>query len=146
MSEKGIIASTLPMDAYMADLNSGQAWYRPSYMLVAVLRADRVPAQFQQAIGRVYNHFYRQDFTYRHATANCAGISIDTLRLLGWNIPRQGGDGRLKAVAALPYMAIKDLSLASGKSAFDYLFTERTNLYPLVAFSAIGDEIGRAHV
>ena len=75
------------------------------------------------------------------AVSRLTGISIDTLRLLGWNIPRQGGDGRLKAVAALPYMAIKDLSLASGKSAFDYLFTERTNLYPLVAFSAIGDDL-----
>lgn len=30
VSEKGIIASMMPMDAYMGDLNSGQAWYRPA--------------------------------------------------------------------------------------------------------------------
>ena len=33
-SEKGILASPLPFDAYMSDLNAGQCWYRPSYMLV----------------------------------------------------------------------------------------------------------------
>ena len=141
VSEKGIIASTLPMDAYMADLNSGQSWYRPSYMLVAVLKQDRVPALYQQAIGRVYNHFYRHDFNYRHATANCSGISVETLRSLGWHIPAEGADGRLKAFVALPFMAAKDMSLESGKSAFDYLSTERTNLYPFVAFNRIGEDI-----
>ena len=141
VSEKGIIASTLPMDAYMADLNSGQSWYRPSYMLVAVLKQDRVPGLYQQAIGRVYNHFYRHDFNYRHATANCAGISMESLRSLGWNIPEEGGDGRLKAVVALPYMAVKEMSLESGQKAFDYLSAERTNLYPFVAFNAVGADI-----
>ena len=28
----------LPMDNYLMDLNSGQSYYRPSYMLVAVLK------------------------------------------------------------------------------------------------------------
>ena len=36
-SEKGILAAPVPLDNYLADLNAGQAWYRPSYMLVAVL-------------------------------------------------------------------------------------------------------------
>src|SRR6185369_3886680 len=30
-SEKGIIAAPVPLDNYLGDLNSGQAWYRPSY-------------------------------------------------------------------------------------------------------------------
>jgi hypothetical protein len=141
VSEKGIIASTLPMDAYMADLNSGQSWYRPSYMLVAVLKQDRVPALYQEAIGRVYNHFYRHDFSYRHATANCAGISVETLRSLGWKIPEQGPTSRVKAVGALPYMAAKDMSLESGRKAYDYLIAEQTNLYPFVAFDAIGRDL-----
>jgi hypothetical protein len=141
VSEKGIIASTLPMDAYMADLNSGQSWYRPSYMLVAVLKQDRVPALYQEAIGRVYNHFYRHDFTYRHATANCAGISLQTLRSLGWNIPEEGPTSRAKALAALPYMAVKDMSLESGRKAYDYLSAEQTDLYPFVAFDAIGRDL-----
>jgi hypothetical protein len=141
VSEKGIIASMLPMDAYMADLNSGQSWYRPSYMLVAVLKDHRVPALYQEAISRVFNHFYSQDFLYRHAGTNCAGINVETLRTLGWQIPRLGGESPLKAAVALPYMALKEVSLASGQSAYDYLKTERTELLPFVAFNTIGEDL-----
>lgn len=141
VSEKGIIASILPMDAYQADLNSGQSWYRPSYMLVAVFRDNRTPRIYQEAISRAFNHFYRHDFQYNHATANCAGINMEALRSLGWNIPLQGPDSRLKAAAALPYMAIKDGSLDSGRKAFEYLSSEKTNLYPFVAFEATGADL-----
>lgn len=144
VSEKGIIASTLPMDAYLADLNSGQAWYRPSYMVVAVLKDGRGAQLYQEGIGRIFQHFYRQDFPYKHATANCTGLNIETFRTLGWNVPKRGPDNLLKAYVALPYMAIKDRSIASGKSAFDYLATEKTNLYPLVGFSTLTEDlIGR---
>ncbi|WP_202423830.1 hypothetical protein [Duganella margarita] len=143
VSEKGIIAATLPMDAYMGDLNSGQSWYRPSYMLVAVLKDARAPALYQEAISRVFSHFYRQDFHYRHASTNCAGINVETLRTLGWQIPRLGGEAPLKAAMALPYMALKDVSLASGQSAYDYLKTERTELLPFVAFNTIGEDLLR---
>jgi hypothetical protein len=141
VSEKGIVASILPMDAYQGDLNSGQSWYRPSYMLVAVFKDGRVPTLYQEAIGRVFNHFYRHDFRYNHATANCAGINLETLRSIGWNLPRQGSAGHLKAAAALPYMTIKERSLDKGRKAFDYLSAEKTNLYPFVAFTAAGDDI-----
>ncbi len=141
VSEKGIIAATLPMDAYQADLNSGQSWYRPSYMLVAVFHDERGPRLYQEAIGRAFNHFYRHDFRYNHATANCAGINMETLRSLGWMIPEQGPDSRLKAAIALPYMAIKDGSLESGRKAADYLAAEKTNLYPFVAFEAAGADL-----
>lgn len=141
VSEKGIIASMLPMDAYMGDLNSGQAWYRPSYMLVAVLKDQRAPALYQEAISRVFSHFYRQDFHYRHASTNCAGINVETLRTLGWTIPRLGGESPLKAALALPYMALKEVSLASGQTAYDYLKTERTELLPFAAFNTIGEDL-----
>jgi hypothetical protein len=141
VSEKGIIASTLPMDAYQTDLNSGQSWYRPSYMLVAVFKDGRVPGLYQEAIGRVFNHFYRHDFRYNHATANCAGINLETLRSLGWKIPEQGPGSRLKATVALPYMAAKEGSLEQGRKAYDYLSAEKTDLYPFVAFTATGEDI-----
>ena len=141
VSEKGIIASTLPMDAYLADLNSGQSWYRPSYLLVAVLKQERAAAIYQQAIGRVYNHFYRHDFLYRHSIANCAGINMQTLRSLGWNIPEQGPTSRAKAAVALPFKAAKDLSIQSGRQAYDYLITEQTDLYPFAAFNAAGRDL-----
>lgn len=141
ISEKGIIAAMLPLDAYMADLNSGQSWYRPSYMLVAVLKQPRAAQQVQGALARVYNHFYQQRFQYHHAMANCTGISMDTLRSLGWHIPERGATSTIKALAALPFMAIKERSLASGEQAFDYLMAEQTNLYPFVGFDAIGRDL-----
>lgn len=144
VSEKGIVAATLPMDAYQGDLNSGQSWYRPTYVLMAVMKHGRSPALYQEAIGRVFSHFYRHDFRYNHATANCAGISLETLRSLGWNIPKEGAGSHLKAIAALPYMAIKDWSVDSGRKAYDYLAAEKTDLYPFVAFEAAGkDLLGR---
>lgn len=142
-SEKGITAAMLPMDNYMADLNSGQSWYRPSYMLVAVLKNDRAAYAYQAAISRVYGHFYRQDFHYRHASTNCAGISLDTLRSLGWNIPLMGPTNALKATLAYPYKSIADRSFASGKQAYDYLMEEQTRLYPAAAFDALGRDLLR---
>jgi len=140
-SEKGIVASMVPMDNYQMDLNSGQSYYRPSYMLVALLKDDHAAHAYQGAIQRVYNRFYRHDFLYHHAAANCAGISVDTLRSIGWNIPARGPTSYVKAVAAYPYMAMKEMSLASGKRAFDYLKEEQTRLYPAVAFDAAGNDL-----
>lgn len=142
-SEKGIVASMLPMDNYLADLNSGQSYYRPSYMLVAVLRNDRAAHAYQGAISRVYGHFYRHDFQYRHAGANCAGISIDTLRSLGWDVPAMGPTSVLKAVAAYPYMTVKDMSFESGKKAYGYMIEEQSRLYPAAAFNALGNDLFR---
>lgn len=141
VSEKGIIAASLPMDSYQGDLNSGQSWYRPSYMLVAVLKNDRSAATYQSAINRVMQHFYRQDFLYRHAGVNCAGINLETFRSLNWNIPKLGATNLPKAFAALPYKALSDMSLESGLKAYDYLSAEQTNLYPFVAFETIGNDL-----
>ncbi len=142
-SEKGITAAMLPMDNYMADVNSGQSWYRPSYMLVAVLKSDRAAFTYQGAISRVYHHLYRQDFFYRHASANCAGISMDTLRTLGWNIPTAGPTSTVKAIAAYPYKSIADMSFASGKQAYDYMIEEQSRLYPAAAYEAAGRDLLR---
>lgn len=140
-SEKGIIASTLTMDAYLTDLNGGQSWYRPSYMLVAVLREPRAAQLYQQGISRVFNHFYRHDFSYRHANANCAGISLDTLRALGWDVPTLGPTSKVKAWLGLPWMAIREMNIDSGLQAFDYMSAERSSLFPFVAFNVAGSDL-----
>jgi hypothetical protein len=84
-SEKGILASIVPLDNYLADLNSGQAWYRPSYLIVAVLKRERVANQVQGALERTYNQFYRHQLIYEHSTMNCTSISVDVLRHNGLN-------------------------------------------------------------
>jgi hypothetical protein len=57
------------------------------------------------------------------------------------NIPERGPTSRVKAVVALPFMAAKDLSLQSGRNAYDYLITEQTDLYPFAAFDAAGRDL-----
>jgi hypothetical protein len=140
-SEKGVIASMVPMDNYLMDLNSGQQYYRPSTMLVAVLREARTAQAFQSSMQDTFRRFYRHDFSYRHAAANCAGISVDVLKGLGWQLPEQGPTGRLKAIGAYGYKAAKDMSLASGHKAYDYFTEEQTRLYPAVAFAALGQDL-----
>ncbi|KQV80235.1 hypothetical protein ASD15_15315 [Massilia sp. Root351] len=140
-SEKGVIASMVPMDNYLMDLNSGQQYYRPSTMLVAVLRDARTAQAFQGSMQDTFRRFYRHDFRYRHAAANCAGISVDVFKGLGWQLPEQGPTSRLKALGAYGYKAAKDMSLASGHKAYDYFTEEQTRLYPAVAFAALGQDL-----
>lgn len=140
-SEKGIVAASVPMDNYLMDLNSGQQYYRPSYMLVAVLNNPRTAAAYQGGVQRVFNHFYRHDFTYQHAAANCAGISLDVFKALGWNIPERGPTSSLKAIAAYGYIGATEMSLTSGRKIYDYLTEEQVRLYPAVAFEAAGNDL-----
>lgn len=136
-SEKGIIAAPLPLDNYLGDLNSGQSWYRPTYMLVAVLSDARAAALVQSALGRVYNQFYRHQLVYYHPTDNCASISVDTLRALGWDVPARGPTSRALAWASFPFVAIKEGSVTKAKLAFDYLHTDQTRLLPAAALEEI---------
>ena len=132
-SEKGIIAAPVPLDNYLADLNSGQGWYRPSYMVVAVLKDERAAVLVQSALNRVYNQFWRHQLVYYHPNENCASISIDVLRALGWNIPRRGPTSRTLAWLGFPFIALKELSVGKAKLAFDYLRTDQTRLMPAAA-------------
>ena len=142
-SEKGIIASMLPLDNYLADLNSGQAWYRPSYILVALLRDERVACRIQGALERTYNQFYRHQLVYRHSTMNCASVSVDVLRWLGWNVTARGATSWMGAALGVPYFAVRDLSIARAAQNFDYLTEDRTRLLPAVAFEEIGSDLLR---
>jgi hypothetical protein len=112
-------------------------------MLVAVLKDPRTASAYQARIGQVFERFYRHDFTYRHAAANCAGISIDALRELGWKVPARGPSGPVKAIGAYAYVAASDASLAKGRAIYDYLTEEQTRLYPAVAFDALGNDLLR---
>jgi hypothetical protein len=132
-SEKGILAAPVPLDAYLGDLNSGQSWYRPSYMLVMVLRDPRAATLVQSALARVYNQFYRHQLAYYHPDANCTSISVDTLRALGWPIPPRGPTSRWLASLGFPMMLAKERSLARAKIAFDYMWTDQTRLLPAAA-------------
>jgi len=132
-SEKGIVAAPVPLDNYLADLNSGQAWYRPSCLLVAVLRDGRAAALVQGALNRVYNQFYRHQLDYYHPTQNCTSISVDTLRALGWPVPARGATSAVGAWFAYPFVALAKRSLVKAATAFDYQRTDQTRLLPAIA-------------
>ena len=132
-SEKGIIAAPVPLDNYLADLNSGQGWYRPTSMVVAVLADERAAVLVQSALNRVFNQFYRHQLEYYHPNQNCASISVDTLRALGWDVPSRGPSSRALAWLAYPFIAVKDGSIDKARLAFDYLRTDQTRLLPAAA-------------
>jgi hypothetical protein len=136
-SEKGIVAAPVTLDDYLGDLNSGQAWYRPSCLLVAVLRDERAAVLVQSALGRVYNQFYRHQLAYYHPMVNCTSISVDTLRALGWDVPSRGPTSRLLAALGFPVLALRDRSLAKAALSYDYLTEDRTRLLPAVALEEI---------
>ena len=137
-SEKGIIAAPLPLDNYLADLNSGQGYYRPSYLIIALLRDDRAPILLQNALNRVYNQFYRHQLAYQHATMNCASISVDVLRALGWDIAARGATNRLLAAVGFPWFLATECSLAKARTVYDYLLEDQTRLLPAATFEEIG--------
>jgi hypothetical protein len=140
VSEKGILAAPTPLDNYLADLNSGQAWYRPSAILVAVLADDAAAARVQGAFDRVYAQFWRHQLPYRHSLMNCAGISVDTLRALGWRIQANEASAAARALAwlSVPYTLASERSVSQARIAYEYLSQDRTRLFPAVAFEAVG--------
>jgi hypothetical protein len=140
-SEKGILAAPVPLDNYLADLNAGQGWYRPSCMLVAILSGDRAPTLLQSALGRVYNQFWRHQIVYYHPMTNCTSISIDTLMALGWDIPRRGPTSRLTAIAGFPWLVLRERSVARAMSTADYLWAEQSRLLPAAALEQIGQSL-----
>lgn len=145
VSEKGILAAPVPLDNYLADLNSGQAWYRPSAMLVAILAGDAAGALVQGALNRVYSQFWRHQLPYRHSVTNCTGISVDTLRALGWNVPANDASAADVALAwlSVPWTLATERSVAQARVAFEYLMQDRTRLFPAVAFETVGGELLR---
>lgn len=140
-SEKGIISAMLPMDSYLMDLNSGEAYYRPNYMLVAVLRDDRVPRRIQAALQPVFYRYYCQQVQFDLATMNSTALLMDPLRDLGWEIPRMGVTSYLAAIAAFPVVAVIQRSLGAGIETFNLLRTERTRFIPREAFEGAGYDL-----
>jgi hypothetical protein len=136
-SEKGIIAAPVPLDNYLGDLNAGQAWYRPSAIVVAVL-ADPAAAQLvQSALGRVYQQFYRHQLVYYHPNSNCTSISIDTLCALGMKLARRAADAPCLAAFGFPWLVVRERSLAKAGLACDYASADPVRLFPAAALEEI---------
>ncbi|HYR00006.1 MAG TPA: hypothetical protein VET86_08180 [Casimicrobiaceae bacterium] len=136
-SEKGILAAPVPLDDYLADLNAGQGWYRPSYLVVALLARPRAPALLQSGLARVYNQFWRHQLVYYHPSRNCTSISVDALRALGFPISARAATPRPLAGLALPWLVLRERSLPKAMLACDYAVEDPARLLPAAALEEI---------
>lgn len=139
VSEKGIIASMVPMDKYMADLNSGQSWYRPTAMLVLVMKDQRLPLQLQERFKDRYAKYYAHEIKYDHTYSPCTAQIVDPLRQEGWAFPEQGKTPDLVARLFSKLIGIKDPE--AGKSVYELLRQEPTHLFPRAAFDSLGGDV-----
>ena len=138
-SEKGILAAPVPLDNYLADLNSGQGWYRPSHMLVAVLADDRAcgagaggaEPRLQPVLAAPARLPARDDELHRHQRGRPAHAG------LGGSGTRSGEPARSPR-SGFPYFAVKERSIAKARVAFDYLTEDQTRLLPAAAFEEAG--------
>ncbi|MCX5796244.1 MAG: hypothetical protein NTY77_12175 [Elusimicrobia bacterium] len=139
VSEKGIIASMVPMDKYMTDLNSGQSWYRPTDMLVLVMKDQRLPLQLQEGFKGLYAKYYSHEIKYDRTTNPCTAMIVDPLRQAGWNFPEQGKTPVLVAKLLSGVVGLQDKE--AGKAIYESLRQEPTHLFPRAAFDSLGGDV-----
>jgi len=138
---KGIIPAALPLDNYLYDLNSGQLYYRPGYMLVAVLARPRAALAVQEALQDTLHALHCGEIEFDRARRNSTAMTIDPLRELGWRIPAVGPTSRIAGVAAAPFAALVRRSFRTAGSVYATFAAERTRLLPRVAFEVAGHDL-----
>jgi hypothetical protein len=139
VSEKGIVASMVPMDKYMADLNSGQSWYRPTDMLVLVMKDKRAPLQLQEKFKDQYAKYYSHEIKYDRTHKTCAALIVDPLKEEGWRVPEQGPTPKLIALAFSKAIGLKDPE--AGKNIYATLREEPTRVFPRASFDSAGGQL-----
>ncbi|MEK7859589.1 MAG: hypothetical protein AAB320_10670 [Elusimicrobiota bacterium] len=140
-SEKGIIASMVPMDKYMADLNSGQSWYRPTTMLVMVMKDARVPLQYQEMFKQRYARYYDQTVKYDRTNLNCTGLIADPVRGEGWKYPEVGKTPKLIARAISKLVSAVGKDPEAGEQIYRSLREEPTRSFPRQSFNSVGGDL-----
>lgn len=136
-NDKGIIAAPTPLDKYLGDVNSGQSFYRSTYITFAVFDSPKVPQQIQSALNRLYVHYYRGDFDYHPALNNCSGISLDVVRALGWNVSANYPDYWWLSYIAYSYALLKNRDIDLAQTAMYFVGEESTRLLPAQVFKHI---------
>jgi len=141
VSEKGIVASMVPMDKYMTDLNSGQSWYRPSYMLVMVMKDARVPLRLQETFREQYAKYYAQELKYDKTHKNCTALISDPVRGEGWKFPQTGATPSLIARLISKAVGLAAHDPAVGEQMYQSLREEPTRSFPRASFNSAGGDL-----
>jgi len=139
--EKGISSGPVPMDNYLADLNSGQAMYRPVYVLAAVLGAPAAAEEVQAVFHDFFPRYWCREIEFDRARNNSTEMSLDPLRGLGWRIPRMGGTSRIKGALVAIAVAVATLRPKLARDAWSYFTQERTDIFPRLAFEAVAGDL-----
>ncbi|MBI3564753.1 MAG: hypothetical protein HY079_06125 [Elusimicrobia bacterium] len=139
VSEKGIVAAMIPMDKYMADLNSGQSWYRPTDMMVLVMKDASVPLRLQEKFKQQYADYYAHKIVYDHTHKTCAALIVDPLKDEGWRVPEEGKTPWLIAKGLSKLVGAKDPK--AGQTMFETLREEPTRVFPRAAFVSEGGDL-----
>lgn len=137
VSEKGILPALTPLDIYLTDLNAGQQMYRPSLLFYVRLHSARVLETVWQSLQQTFEQVYDHRLHYHHARNNCTGITIDTLRGAGFNLPEKGPTARLLAPFVAAWSGLVERRFAAAKSSWEYLLTEQSRLFPVQAFRSV---------
>lgn len=141
LGAKQIDSGPVPMDKYLTDLNSGQALYRPVYVLVAVLRDEAVPRRVQEAFHAFYPRYWCHELLFHPARHNSTQMSLDVLRGAGWNVPKVGGTSWLKGMVAAAGTAVVTFRAKPARRAWSFFTEELTDLVPRVAFEAAAADL-----
>lgn len=136
VSEKGILPALVPMDNYLADLNSGQQQYRPSWLVCCVLSDEDLASALYLQLIDTFNRLYDHRLHYQHTDNNCTGLSMDALRAIGLRVPLRGPSSRLLAPLLYLSTLLRERSGAEARKASRYLLSEQTRLMPWQAFEA----------
>jgi hypothetical protein len=141
VSEKGIVASMVPMDKYMTDLNSGQSWYRPTDMLVLVMKDSRAPLELQEKFKKQYAEYYAHTIKYNRIHNTCAALIVDPLKEEGWKIPAKGKTPAPVAWALSKIVGATSKDAGAAKNAYDYMREEPTRVFPRASFDSAGGQL-----
>ena len=139
VSEKGILPALVPMDNYLADLNSGQQQYRPSWLVCCLLADEDIASALYLQLIDTFNRLYDHRLHYQHTDNNCTGLSMDALRAVGLQVPLRGPSSRLLAPLLYVSTLLRERSTAEAIKASRYLLSEQTRLMPWQAFEACVD-------
>jgi hypothetical protein len=141
VSEKGIVASMVPMDKYMADLNSGQSWYRPTDMMVLVMKDKRAPLELQEKFKDQYAKYYSHEIKYDRTHKTCAALIVDPLKDDGWRVPADGPTPAPIAAIVSKLVQATSKDPNAGKQIYDTLREEPTRVFPRPAFDSAGGDL-----
>jgi hypothetical protein len=143
-NSEGLLPGAIPLDKFMTDIRYGHSFYRSTYLLIAVYKADsKIPLSIQESLNVRMRQVYQGTLRFHPVKNNGTGITVDAMRDLGWSIPVKslGVYEKLKALPSLATVALSERSVKKGIAAFELNTSEPVRVLPPVAFNVFGSSL-----